>query len=93
MRQNFAKSGMTRQLRSNLKDYAVDVTKWKFLKEYTRQNFERLPPYTPGAAEAAKECGDVFQFDNAWDKASGKKPSFSCNKTRTIAQKDTCKIG
>jgi hypothetical protein len=65
---------MTRQLRSNLKDYAVDVTKWKFLKEYTRQNFERLPPYTPGTAAAAKECGDVFQFDQAWDKASGKKP-------------------
>lgn len=57
-----------------MKDYAVDVTKWKFLKEYTRQNFERLPPYQPGAAENVKECGDVFQYDSSWDKSTGKKP-------------------
>lgn len=66
---------MSKNLRANLRDYSVDVkSDWKFLKEYTRQSFERLPTLKPVSLENAKECGDVPLYDNKWDKCTGKKP-------------------
>lgn len=64
----------TKNLRSNLRDFSVDVKReWQFLKEYTRQNFDRLPTVKPVPLENAKECGDVPLYDAKWDSASGKK--------------------
>jgi hypothetical protein len=74
-RQNFWAGNNSRMLRSNLRDFSVDVTReWKFLKEYTRQNFDRLPTLRPVPLDNAKECGDVPQYETKWDRASGKKP-------------------
>ena len=48
----------------------------------------KLRPCVLGASErSGRPPKTVRPF-----KASGKKPSFSCNKTRTIAQEDTCEI-
>jgi hypothetical protein len=63
-KQNFWMGNINKQLRCNLRDYSVDVKpEWRLIKEYTKQQFDRLSPYKPNFIKDEKLCGDIFAYD------------------------------
>jgi hypothetical protein len=42
----------------------VDVKpEWRLIKEYTKQQFDRLSPYKPNFIKDEKLCGDIYAYD------------------------------
>lgn len=75
MQNNYYSSNYTKYLRANLRENSIDPKEtWQLISQASKLTFESLPQLRPVFMSNLKECGEVAQFESAWDKATPKKP-------------------